>query len=158
MKTRTTIILASTVLAILLIGAFVLDVFSAPPRLRAKAYWKPNTYDIANPVPQPWNVWLHFASNDIHASDLDASSILLEGVFAPMGAPYDLPGKSGSWVVVPFNGFDVLAVAIAEAGHMVPEQSYLVFLTITGQTIDGTPFSTENSGVVVLFDPPVSPP
>ena len=145
-------------LATLLIGAYVAEVFSAPPRLKAKAYFKPNTYYTDNPVPQPWNVWLHFASSSVDASQLDASSILLEGLYHPISAPYDLPSKSGSWVVVPFDGYDVLAAALAKIGHMTPGTNAWAFLGVTGTTKDGTPFDTGMSGVVTIFDPEVSPP
>jgi hypothetical protein len=158
MKTRTLTLLSVSLLATLMIGAFVLNAYSGPPRLRAKAYWKPNTYDTTNLPPDTWNVWLHFASSSVDASQLDASSILLEGLYSPISAPYDLPNKQGSWIVVPFNGYDVLAAAITKAGHMTVGESYLVFLEVTGQTIDGTPFNTGSSGAIVIFDPEVSPP
>jgi hypothetical protein len=158
MKPKVLTIISLSILATLLLGAFALNAFSAPPRLRAKAYWKPNTYDTANPPPNPWNVWLHFASSSVNASQLDASSILLEGIYHPILAPYDLPNKSGSWVVVPFDGYDVLTAAITKAGHMTPGGRYLVFLEVTGTLKDGTPFSTGSSGAIVLFDPEVSPP
>jgi hypothetical protein len=158
MKTRTLTIISVALLATMVLGIFVNQALSPAPRLRAKAYFKPNTYDTSNPVPQPWLVWLHFASNDVSASQLDASSILLEGVYAPSGAPYDLPSKSASWVVVPFNGYDVLIAAITKIGHMTVGQSYMVFLTVTGKTIDGTPFDTGSSGAVIIYDPEVSPP
>jgi hypothetical protein len=158
MKTRTLAVISAVLLATMVLGIFVSQVFSAPPRLRAKAYFKPNTYDTANPPPNPWNVWLHFASSSVDASQLDASSILLEGIYHPISAPYDLASKSGSWIVVPFDGYDVLTAAITKAGHMTPGQSYMVFLEVTGQTNDGTPFSTGSSGAVIIFDPEVSPP
>lgn len=158
MKTRTLTLISIALVTTMVLGIFVSQVLSAPPRLRAKAYWKPNTYDTSNPVPQPWNVWLHFASSGIDASQLDASSIRLEGIYAPSGAPYDLPSKSASWVVVPFDGYDVLIAAITKIGHMTVGQSYMVFLTVTGTSIDGTPFDTGMSGAVIIFDPEVSPP
>lgn len=158
MKTKILTLISLTILASLLLGAFALNAFSAPPRLRVKAYFKPNTYDTSNPVPQPWNVWLHFASSSVNASQIDESSILLEGLYSPMSAPYDLPNRQGSWVAVPFNGYDVLEAALTKIGHMVPGQGYLVFLEVTGQTKDGTPFATGGSGCIWVTDPEVSPP
>ena len=159
MKTRTITFIYIALLATLVLGGiFVGQVLSGPPRLRAKAYWKPNTYDTANLPPDTWNVWLHFASSSVDASQIEASSILLEGTYPSISDPSDLPNKSGAWVVVSFDGYDVLAAAITKAGHMTVGQTYLVFLEVTGQLKDGTPFSTGMSGAIVIFDPEISPP
>jgi hypothetical protein len=83
---------------------------------------------------------------------------LLEGLYSPISAPYDLPNKQGSWIVVPFDGYDVIAALITKVGHMTPGQGYLVFLEVTGQTIDGKTFSTGSSGAIWLTDPEISPP
>ena len=155
MKTRTVTLLSIALLATLAIGAFVTQVLSAPPRARAKAWFYPRTYILDNSVPQPWNVWLHF-SPPRTASELDALSIRLEGLYTPSAAPYDHPNQPK--IVVPFDGYDVLAAAMTKMGHMTPGQSYLVFLEVTGLLEDGTPFSTGSSGCIVLFIPDCSPP
>jgi hypothetical protein len=158
MKTKTLTLISIAIITTLVLGTVILNAFSAPPRVRAKAYWKPNTYDTINQIPDPWNVWLHFASSSVDASQLNASSILLEGVYHCVSDPYDLPNKQGSWIVVSFNGYDVFAAARAKIGHMTPGQSYMVFLAVTGALKDGTPFDTGSSGAIIIWDPETPPP
>ena len=163
MKTRTLTILSVVLLAAVLGGVFVNQVFSAPKRVQAKAYWKPNTYSTDTPVPQPWIAWVHFTGK-VSAADIDPSTVVLQGYKVPTDlftstAVYDLPGKKGaSWVVFEFNGYDVLACALQAIGHMAPGTGHMTTLEISGTLYDGTVFDTYTSGTLVIFDPEISPP
>jgi len=152
MKTRTATLLSLTLLASLVIGIFVVEVYSAPKRARVKGRWYPRTWTEGSPVPNPWNIELGFAPKR-SVDEIDTSTIRLEGIYKPWKEPYDRKNR----VVVPFKGKDVLAAAFLKAGHMTPG-SHLVYLTVTGELKDGTPFSTGMSSVIVLFIDNFPPP
>ena len=158
MKTWKLTLISLTLLATMVLGVFVTGVFSPAPKAKAKAYFYPRTHTVDNPVPQPWIVDLHF-SPPRTVDEIDASTIRLEGLYSPSSEPYNHPRKK-SRVVVPFDGNDVLEAAILKLVHMGPlvPGSHLVFLEITGQLKDGTPFSTGMSGCIVLFVPDCPPP
>jgi len=141
-----------TLLVTLSLGVLVVEVQPAPPRAKVKAYFYPRTYTLDTPVPRPWNAELHFRPPR-SVDEIDTKTILLEGRYKPWKKPYDRKNR----VVVPFNGKDVIEVAILKLYHMggllEPGSGYLVTLEITGLLMDGTPFSTGMSGSIVLFVP-----
>jgi len=163
MKSYKLALICTAILIPLLLGAFILNAQSAPKRIQAKAYWKPNTYHTDTPVPQPWVAWLHFTSK-VSATDINASSVVLKGYNVPTDqfypiAIYDLAGKGGgSWVVFAFNGYDVLTCALEAIGHMAPGTGHMTTLEISGTLNDGTGFDTYTSGTIVIFDPELPPP
>ena len=148
MKPKKLTLLSLTLLVTLLVGAVAVNVFSAPKRARAKGFFYPRTWVQGTPIPDPWNVELKFAPPR-SVDEIDTSSILLEGLFSPSAEPYD-GVKHKSRIVVPFKGAEVYAAAKQKIGHLTPG-SHLVFLEITGELKDGTPFSTGMSSVIVLF-------
>jgi len=152
MKPRKLTMLSVTLLASLVLGIFVVDVLSKPPRARVKGRWYPRTWTDGTSVAQPWNIELGFAPPR-SVDEINTSTILLEGLYSPSEEPYDRKNR----VVVPFDGFDVLAAASHASGHMTPG-SHLIYLEVTGELTDGTPFSTGMSSVIVLFIDNFSPP
>jgi hypothetical protein len=153
MKPRT-IGFVLVLIALMGLGVFVIEVYS-PRAARVKAWFYPRTHTLDNPPPQPWNVDLKF-SPPRTVDEIDTSTILLEGRYSPSAEPYNHP-RVRSRVVVPFDGYDVLEAAILKTGHMTPG-SHTVFLEITGQLKDGTPFNTGGSGVIVIFVDDFPPP
>jgi len=151
MKTKKLTLISLGLLASLVLGLYIVGVYSPPPRARVKGRFYPRTWS-EGPVPQPWNVELGFAPKR-GVDEIATSTILLEGLYSPSSEPYDRKNR----VVVPFDGYDVLAAAILKAGHLTPG-SHLIFLTITGELKDGTPFSTGMSSVIVLFIDDLPPP
>ena len=158
MKTLKLTLISLSLLASLILGTFIVEMVFAPPKARAKAFFYPRTYTLDNPVPQPWNVDLKFAPPRT-VDEIDTSTILLEGRYSPSSEPYDHP-RVRSRVVVPFDGYDVLEAALIKLVHEGPlvPGSYQVFLEITGQLKDGTPFSTGMSACIVMFVPDFHPP
>jgi len=156
MKTYKLALISGAILATLLVGAFVVTNVEAT-RIQAKLKWQPNAYHTDMPVPQPWIGLIHFTTK-VSASDIDPSTVFLEGLYQPTKI-YDYAKSPGaSWVVLEFNGYDVLAAALAKLGHMAPGQQAMVVLTITGALYDGRTWSTYGSGTIVIFDPEISPP
>ena len=157
MKTWKSTLISLTLLASLVLGVFVVEVFSAGKKAKAKGWFYPRTYTVDNLVPDPWKVELKFAP-PLSVDEVDTSTILLEGRYSPSSEPYDRKNK----VVVPFYGYDVLEAAITKLSHMGPivPGSHLVFLEITGLLKDGRPFTTGMSSCIVLFVPdnPIAPP
>ena len=153
MRSKKLALISLTLLTTLVLGIIAVEVLSPPPTARVKGWFYPRTWVEGTPVPQPWNVELKFAPPR-SVDEVNTATILLEGLFSPSAEPYDHP-RVTSRIVVPFDGFDVLWAAQMKAGHLTPG-SHLIYLEITGELNDGTPFSTGMSSVIVLFidDPP----
>lgn len=154
MKTWKLTLICLTLITSVMLGIFAVEMGSAGKTARVKGFSYPRTYTLDHSVPQPWNIDLKFAPPR-GVDEINTSTILLEGLYSPLvKGPYNHP-KKRSRVVVPFDGYDVLAVAIAKLSHMGPivSGSHLVTLEITGLLKDGTPFSTGGSCVIVLFVP-----
>lgn len=152
MKTKTTTLLSITLLASLLIGAIALTMVSAPTALKLKVKWKPVNFVLDNPPPDPWNAEIYFAPAR-PLDEIDTTTLRLEGTYAPESDPY--PSAIKPRLVVPFDGYDVLEALLLKAGHMAPGE-YRVWLEITGQLTDGTPF--EGKGGINLLVPENPPP
>jgi len=151
MKTKTATILIVTILASLLVGTFAINAFSIK-ELKLKVKWKPVSYALSGPVPDPWQVELYFAPAR-PVEEVDPSTLLLEGMYEPVSS-YLHPNKPR--LVACFDGYDVLNAILIKAGHLMPGRDYRVWLEISGFLHDGTPFSGE--GGVILEVPEISPP
>lgn len=156
MKPKTLTLISLAILASLLIGAFAFDAFGAK-ELKLKVKWRPVAYTLGDPVPDPWDAEIFFAPlRDL--SEIDTSTILLEGMYSPSGTPTIL-GSSPPRMSVPFNGNDVIRAVLSKADHMEPGYTYHISLTITGNLkpeYGGNPFSGD--GAINLVVPDVSPP
>jgi hypothetical protein len=156
MKPKTLTLISLAILASLLIGAFAFDAFGAK-ELKLKVKWRPVAYTLGDPVPDPWDAEIFFAPlRDL--SEIDTSTILLEGLYSPSGTSTIL-GSSPPRMSVPFNGNDVIRAVLSKADHMEPGYTYHISLTITGNLkpeYGGNPFSGD--GAINLVVPDVSPP
>ncbi len=152
MKSRKLTLLYFALVSMLVIGAVVVSIVSAPPKLKLKVKWKPPDYLLDNPVPDPWNAEIYFAPPQ-DLSQIDPATLRLEGLYEPESDPYMSP--SGR-LVVPFDGYDVLSALLLKVGHMAPGAEFRVDLEITGEFYDGTQFAGE--GGVNLLIPEIPPP
>lgn len=111
----------------------------------------PKTYTLDTTPPQPWNaeIWL---TGGHKRHEIDTTTILLEGVYTWKLPPY--PAIHGPRLIVPFDGNDVLAAALAKLPHLAPG-TYRIPLEITGKLFDGTPF--RGSDTIRLTVPEASP-
>ncbi len=116
MKPRKLTLLYFALVSILIIGAVVVSIGSAPPPKKLKVKWKPPDYLLDNPVPDPWNAQIYFAPPQ-DLSQIDPATLRLEGLYEPESDPYMSP--SGR-LVVPFDGYDVLEALLLKVGHMAP--------------------------------------
>ena len=144
MKAKKLMLIYVTLLVSVILGLYIVGVYSPPPRARVKGRWYPRTWS-EGPIAQPWNIELGFAPKR-SVDEIDTSTILLEGLYNASSEPYDRKNR----VVVPFDGADVIEAAILKAGHLTPG-SHLIYLEVSGELKDGTPFSTGMSSVIVLF-------
>jgi len=149
-------IAVSIALVALLVGAIAFNALAPPGQLKLKVKWKPVSYVLDNPAPDPWIAELYFApARDVN--QIDTSTLLLEGMYTPSGTPYLLSGTPPR-LAVPFDGADVLRALLSKAPHMAPGE-YRILLTITGNLkteYGGTAFSGD--GGINLIVPDVSPP
>lgn len=116
--------------------------------------WSPSRYTLDNPVSDPWIATLFAPANEmISASDINASTIRLDGMYRPLGPP------NGPYLdfrdfklVVPFDGYDVLMALLLTfpPGEITPG-THPIELEITGQTYSGTPF--RSSSRIILYIP-----
>ncbi|TET18872.1 hypothetical protein E3J74_08825 [Candidatus Bathyarchaeota archaeon] len=146
MKTRRLTVLSLILLAALLVGAIAINA-TAAKTLKLKVKWKPPDYLLDSNPPDPWNaeMWL---TGDHDFTEIDPTTIWLEGIYSPEYDPY--PSENKPRLVVPFDGYDVLIALMLKVGHMVPGGEYRVYLEITGELNDGTPFAGK-SGISLLI-------
>ena len=156
MKT-TKLIIAIAILTTILIGAIALNTFAADKTLKLKVKWKPVSYTLGNPVPDPWYAEIFFAPiRDLN--QIDTSTILLEGMYTPSGTPTIL-NSSPPRMSIPFDGDDVIRAVLMKAEHMAPGFTYHIYLTISGNLkpeYGSTPFTGE--GAINLVIPELPPP
>jgi hypothetical protein len=156
MKLNKIAVISAAILVTLLAGAIAFNTFGAVKDLKLKVKWRPVTYTLGNPVPDPWNAEIFFAPiRDLN--EIDTSTLLLEGMYTPSGTP-TLMTSSPPRMSVPFDGDDVLRALMSKMSHMGPG-TYQVFLEISGNLkpeYGGTPFS--GIGGIDLIVPDVSPP
>jgi len=152
MKARTTTLLSLALLASLLIGAITITVLSAPSKeLKLKVKWTPRIYVYLGSVADPWNAEVYFAPPRPF-DDINASTIRLEGTYEPVDDPY--VSEHTSRLVIPFYGGDVVAALLDNGGHLTPGE-YRIYLEITGELYDKTPFSGKGGlNLIVLENPP----
>ncbi len=154
MKTRTLTLISITLLTTLLLGAVAINVLSQPKELKLKVKWKPNEFTMDGYVPDPWIAEVFFAPPR-GFSDVDPSTILLEGMYTLQSDPYVT--FSGRRLALPFNGYDVLMALLVKAPHMAPG-TYEISLEITGNLYDGTPFRGSGSIDITMNSDPSPPP
>jgi len=150
MKTRRLTLISLALLTTLLLGAVAINVISAKD-LKLKVKWRPPDYYLDNLPPDPWNAEIFFAPPRDPA-EINTATIVLEGLYVPESTPYISAGTSR--MVLPFNGIDVLTALLLKVGHMVPGQEYRVFLEITGELNDGTPFAGEGGINLIVPENP----
>lgn len=155
MKLNKIVIISAAILVTLLAGVIAFNAFSAPATLKLKVKWRPVTYTLGNPVPDPWNAEIFFAPlRDVN--QIDTTTLKLEGIYSPSGTPY-LISQTGR-LAVPFKGADVIRAVLSKTTHMAPG-IYHIILTITGNLkpeYGGTAFS--GTGGIDLVVPDPSPP
>jgi len=148
MKAKKLTLISIVLLAGILVGAVAI-MGSSAKELKLKVKWTPRNYAISSPVPNPWNAELYFAPPR-PLDDIDPTTILLEGMYAPISDPY--PSTHTARLIVPFDGYDVLMLVLLKAGHVTPGE-YRVYLEITGQLDDGTPFAGEGGINLIVPEP-----
>jgi len=148
MKARTLTLLSLAILASLLLGAYTFNALSAPPYLKLKTKWKPAMFLLNGPAPDPWKVEIYFAPPR-PVTDIDINSLRLEAniMWEEANPPYLHPLKDR--LVVNYHGDDVLYAILLKMTHTGPGQ-YEIFLEITGNLNDGTPFRGQGSITVVI--------
>ena len=152
MKTRKLTILYLALLITLVLSVVAITASAKKPA-KLKVKWRPPNYVLDNMPPDPWNAEVFFAPpRDL--GEIDTATVLLEGLYTLESAPY-LTEKT-SRLVLPFDGYDVLAAVLLKGGHMMPGQEYRVYLEITGEFNDGTPFAGE--GGINLIIPEIPAP
>ena len=157
MNLKKVTLLSAAILVTLLVGAVALNAIAGDKALKLKVKWRPVTYTLGNPPPDPWHAEIFFAPL-LPLEQIDTSTILLEGMYSPSGTPTIL-ATSPPRMSVPFDGDDVLRAVLAKAPHLEPGFTYHISLTITGNLkteYGGTPFSGD--GAVNLIIPEISPP
>ena len=152
MKTRTLALLSLGIITLLVLGTLASNVFSPPPNLKLKTKWKPATYTLDNGPPNPWLTEIYFAPPR-PLTEVDPSTLLLEGIYSPSAPVYMHPLKDR--LVVPWNGYDVITALLTKVGHMGPG-TYVIFLEITGKLYSGQAFSGQGS--ITLVIPELPPP
>jgi hypothetical protein len=156
MKT-TKLIIATAILATLLIGAIALNTFAADKTLKLKVKWKPVSYTLGNPVPDPWYAEIFFAPlRDLN--QIDTSTLRLEGIYLPSGTPTIL-NSSPPRMSIPFDGNDVIRAVLMKTEHMAPGFTYHIYLTISGNLkpeYGSTAFTGD--GAINLVVPELPPP
>jgi len=157
MKLNKIAVISAAILVTLLVGAFAFNVLAPPKELKLKVKWRPPTYTLSNPLPNPWIAEIFFAPiRDLN--EIDPDTLQLEGDGKrPIGPPYMLR-SSPPRMAVPFDGYDVINALLSKAGHLSPG-TYQIYLGVTGNLkpeYGGDPFS--GSGPIDLIIPDISPP
>lgn len=139
---------------------------TAAETLEAKVTYDPKRLDLAEPTPPYINATISLPRN-YNASDINGSSILMEGVLSP--------NVTLSYVIVKFNKYvavfdgqgvvDIIWLNLYHMGVVDPSvhRPYKVYLTITGNltnTAGGTPFEGTGYIMVKMYTatPPPPPP
>ena len=157
MKTAKIIVITAAILATLLIGAIAFNVLAPAGQLKLKVKWRPVSYTLGNPLPDPWYAEIFFSPlRDLN--QIDTSTLLLEGMYAPSGTP-TIMNSSPPRMSVPFDGNDVIRAVLSKMGHMAPGYTYHISLTISGYLkaeYGGNLFSGD--GAINLVIPELPPP
>lgn len=121
---------------ITILGANVILALSQGDEVKANVAWDPKSYSADEPFPHPWNaeIWL---TGGHKRDEIDTTTILLEGTYTPIGAPY--AAVHGPRLIVPFLGSDVYEALLSKLPHTEPGK-HRIGLEITGELLDGTPF------------------
>jgi hypothetical protein len=154
MKTRTLIPIYIGILAIAIIGASLV-ISRAATTIGANVAWDPKSYTYDNPPPNPWNAEVWLKGGHKAQTEIDKSTIKLEGLYSPSATPYN--ALHGPKLVVPFLGNDVKAAIYAKLpGHMgvLTPGIYRLQLVITGKLLTGEDFMGDGVVTVTVLPPP----
>jgi hypothetical protein len=131
MKPKKLTLISLVLLATILAGTGAIIALSATD-IKANIKWLPKSYLWDNSPPDPWLAELQLTGGH-HVDEINASTILLEGLYSPSGALY--PAPHGPKVMVPFDGSDVKAAIDPKLpwhmGVLMPGK-YRIDLEITG--------------------------
>lgn len=120
----------------LLLGTVSINTILAPTELKLYYWWSPHGHTFDNPEPDPWKAYLFWLSPWRRMRDVDTTTIRLEGTIAPESTQLWLFNLI---MIVSFDGYEVLGALLLKGGHMGPGQ-HVIYLEITGNMKDGTPF------------------
>lgn len=169
MKTKKILYINVIALTTLLVGVFVLQSF-APGTVTAYVMFDPDTFDLGAPA---WGrnvkevlVTVWFDKGKLKADDIDAKTVLVDGVLEPKG------GWKHTWVErIKIDRKSVLVFRFNIAGgafkdhlwtkvtHEMLGGSATMQLEVTGNLYDGTPFAgTGDVYVLIPTTPPIPPP
>jgi len=156
MKLNKIAIISAAILVTMLAGAFAFNALAPPKELKLKVKWRPPTYTLGDPLPQPWNAEIFFAPiRDLN--EIDPNTLKLEDGSDPIGTPYLLSGNPPR-MAVPFSGSVVINALLSKTTHLAPG-TYQIYLGVKGNLkpeYGGNAFS--GSGPIDLVVPDPSPP
>ena len=151
MKPKKLTLISITLLAILLIGAGVVVVLSQKP-VGANVKWDPKGYTWRDGAPDPWNAEIGLKGGHKAQTEINATTIRLEGQYSNSSAIYN--ATHGPRIIVPFNGNDVKAALDSKLpyhmGSAIPGR-YRLSLDINGTLYTGEEF--QGSGIIVVTVP-----
>lgn len=156
MKLTKITLISLALVVMLIIGAGVaLTLSNAAPGVKANIAFDPKYYTWDTPPPNPWNAEIWLTGGHKAATEINASTILLQGLYSPSGPTYLIPQDSR--LGVPFNGNDVKAAIMpllpTHMGILIPGR-FRISLTITGNLNTGEAFSGDGVVVVTVNPPP----
>jgi hypothetical protein len=133
LKPKKLTLISLVLLATILTGTGAIIALSASD-IKAKVKWDPKSYLWDNSPPAPWNAEVQLPSYT--PDQIDAATILLEGMYSPSATPYPAPHGPKLWV--PFDGWDVKAAIEPKLpwhmGIVMPGR-YKIELEITGSLL-----------------------
>jgi hypothetical protein len=151
MKPKKLTLISLTLLAILLVGAGVILMLSAA-EIKASVKWDPKGYTLDGTVPSSWNAEIKLTGGHKAQTEINASTILLEGLYSPSSAAYN--ATHGPSLIVPFNGNDVKAALDSKLPYhmgIVAPGRYRIPLEINGTLYTGEEFL--GSGTITVTVP-----
>jgi len=159
-------LISITLVATLLLGAFIALQVTAPKPVAINMKFDPNTLDLGAPgwAVKLVNVSLWFDTGKYKPEDIDPRTVLIEGVLGPKGGPKRTwivhDWELRKWVLrFQVSGGDLIDLLWSKISHMgIPGPSATIPLTVTGYLYDGTPFAgTGYMNVLIPTEPPPNP-
>ena len=151
MKPKKLTLISITLLAILLVGAGIILALSAS-EIKANVKWIPKGYTLDGTVPDPWNAEIQLTGGHKAQTEINASTILLEGLYSPSSAAYNT--THGPKIIVPFSGNNVKAAVDSKLPYhmgIVAPGRYRISLEINGTLYTGEEF--RGSGTITVTVP-----
>lgn len=161
MKAPKKAILSSGLILALLLGA-ALILQTTAQTVTANVNFEPRKVDLAAPSPKEFQVTLWFSGKykDYNVSNIDARTILVDGVLEPKGGWKHVKIVDGK-LVFPVDGPGLVDLVIwPKIYHMGivepnPNRPYKIPIAVTGQFYDGTLFEgTYDLRVMIPSIPP----